>query len=252
MTATTGTFAKGVEVIKDIEIIEPRLRLDEREAQAALNAVRGRPVLDALAKLRIGPGRICEPVARVLDKAVVRAEATQKPLDSWIVVEGTAQAEEDIIRVRRSGYGPSDWIRSPACRVQVLLQTVGEPPPPTRSPPSNEPVAHHSIPPTSDHQVTAIHEALLEVIDPDLGVNIIDLGFVRAVSVKQGTASITMTLTSAACPLSAVIERQVVGALAAVSGVNSVHIDWRWLPAWKPSDITDSGREQLRSIGFSI
>ena len=55
----------------------------------------------------------------------------------------------------------------------------------------------------------AVREALLDVIDPDLGVNIVDLGFVRHVEVRDGTAVITMTLTSAACPLTSIMEDQI-------------------------------------------
>ena len=94
--------------------------------------------------------------------------------------------------------------------------------------------------------------ALSEVVDPDLGVNIVDLGFVRAVTLEGQTAVITMTLTSAACPLTGVMEEQIRTGLAALGRAGNFRIDWQWIPAWQPADITDSGREQLRAIGFSI
>ena len=102
-----------------------------------------------------------------------------------------------------------------------------------------------------------MREALAEVIDPDLGVNIVDLGFVRAVVVEGRTAVITMTLTSAACPLTGVLEDQIRAGLAPLAcvddgGVDDFRVDWQWLPAWRPADITDSGREQLRAIGFTM
>ena len=40
--------------------------------------------------------------------------------------------------------------------------------------------------------------------------------------------------------------------LAPLDGVDDVRVDWRWIPAWRPADITDSGREQLRAIGFTL
>ena len=99
---------------------------------------------------------------------------------------------------------------------------------------------------------SAVREALSEVIDPDLGVNIVDLGFIRAVAIEERTAVITMTLTSAACPLTGVMENQIRTALTSVDGIEGFRVDWQWLPAWRPADITDSGREQLRAIGFTV
>jgi metal-sulfur cluster biosynthetic enzyme len=98
----------------------------------------------------------------------------------------------------------------------------------------------------------AVCDALAEVIDPDLGVGVVDLGFVRAVAVDGRTAVITMTLTSAACPLTGVLEDQIRAALAPPSCVDDFRVDWQWIPAWRPADITDSGRDQLRAIGFTI
>jgi metal-sulfur cluster biosynthetic enzyme len=97
-----------------------------------------------------------------------------------------------------------------------------------------------------------VRDALSEVIDPDLGVNIVDLGFVRAVAIEGRTAVITMTLTSAACPLTHVMESQIRTGLAALDCVEDFRVEWQWLPAWRPADITDSGREQLSAIGFSF
>jgi metal-sulfur cluster biosynthetic enzyme len=101
-------------------------------------------------------------------------------------------------------------------------------------------------------RAAAVREALLDVIDPDLGVNIVDLGFVRHVEVQGGTAVITMTLTSAACPLTSIMEDQIRAELARVRDVSGFRVNWVWLPPWRPADITGSGRDQLRAIGFSL
>jgi metal-sulfur cluster biosynthetic enzyme len=106
--------------------------------------------------------------------------------------------------------------------------------------------------PVTAAREAAVREALSEVIDPDLGVNIVDLGFVRAVTVAGQTVAITMTLTSAACPLTSVMESQIQAGLAMVRGIDGFRVDWQWVPAWRPADITDAGREQLRAIGFTI
>ena len=61
-----------------------------------------------------------------------------------------------------------------------------------------------------------------------------------------------MTLTSAACPLTGVMENQIRAVLAPLDAIDEFRVDWQWIPAWRPADITDSGRDQLRAIGFTI
>ncbi len=96
-----------------------------------------------------------------------------------------------------------------------------------------------------------ILEALRDVVDPELGINVVDLGLVYGVTLDgERNVSIDMTLTSAACPLTDVIEDQAREALEGV--VNDFRINWVWLPPWGPEHITDDGREQLRALGFNI
>jgi metal-sulfur cluster biosynthetic enzyme len=94
-------------------------------------------------------------------------------------------------------------------------------------------------------------EAMHDVVDPELGINVVDLGLVYGVSLEQGNvAIIDMTLTSAACPLTDVIEEQTQLALDGL--VEGFKINWVWMPPWGPDKITDDGREQLRALGFTI
>jgi metal-sulfur cluster biosynthetic enzyme len=94
-------------------------------------------------------------------------------------------------------------------------------------------------------------EALRDVVDPELGINVVDLGLVYGVDVDaEKVATIDMTLTSAACPLTDVIEDQAADALSGV--VTDFRINWVWMPPWGPENITDDGREQLRALGFNI
>jgi metal-sulfur cluster biosynthetic enzyme len=104
----------------------------------------------------------------------------------------------------------------------------------------------------------AIDEAMRDVVDPELGVNVVDLGLVYDVHVEQEAEStvvtLDMTLTSAACPLTDVIEDQ---ASAALTGgptplASEVRINWVWMPPWGLDKITDEGREQLRALGFAV
>jgi len=94
-------------------------------------------------------------------------------------------------------------------------------------------------------------EALRDVVDPELGINVVDLGLVYGVDVDaERVATIDMTLTSAACPLTDVIEDQAREALEGL--VTDFRINWVWLPPWGPESITEDGREQLRALGFNI
>ena len=99
--------------------------------------------------------------------------------------------------------------------------------------------------------VADVEEALRDVIDPELGINVVDLGLIYGVVIDQtNTAVIDMTLTSAACPLTDVIEDQTNSALEGLVG--DVTINWVWMPPWGPDKITDDGREQLRALGFNV
>ena len=94
-------------------------------------------------------------------------------------------------------------------------------------------------------------EAMKDVVDPELGINVVDLGLVYGAQVHaDNTVTLDMTLTSAACPLTDVIEDQTRSALAPL--VDDVRINWVWMPPWGPDKITDDGREQLRALGFNV
>ena len=94
-------------------------------------------------------------------------------------------------------------------------------------------------------------EAMKEIIDPEIGVNIIDLGLVYGLQESEdGALLINMTLTSAGCPLQDVIEEQTAEALDSV--VDAFRINWVWMPPWGPEQITEDGKEMMRAIGFSI
>lgn len=96
-----------------------------------------------------------------------------------------------------------------------------------------------------------ILEAMRDVVDPELGVNVVDLGLVYGVSIDVANdVVIDMTLTSPTCPLTDQIEYHTQLALEGL--VNSASINWVWLPPWSLEMITDDGREQLRAIGYNL
>ncbi|BBY08436.1 MAG TPA: metal-sulfur cluster assembly factor [Mycobacterium sp.] len=108
-----------------------------------------------------------------------------------------------------------------------------------------------------DNELLAdVEEAMRDVVDPELGINVVDLGLVYGLNVEhsdEGTvALIDMTLTSPACPLTDVIEDQSRTALIGAGLVDELRINWVWNPPWGPDKITDDGREQLRALGFTV
>jgi metal-sulfur cluster biosynthetic enzyme len=108
----------------------------------------------------------------------------------------------------------------------------------------------------SDEVLADLEEAMRDVVDPELGINVVDLGLVYGLNIEKGetgdVALIDMTLTSAACPLTDVIEDQSRTALVGAGLVNEIKINWVWNPPWGPDKITEDGREQLRALGFTV
>jgi len=109
---------------------------------------------------------------------------------------------------------------------------------------------------TPDPSFDDLEEAMRDVVDPELGINVVDLGLVYGITAERGVATVDMTLTSAACPLTDVIEDQTRAALTGGTNggglVDDVKINWVWMPPWGPDKITDEGREQLQALGFRM
>jgi metal-sulfur cluster biosynthetic enzyme len=102
-------------------------------------------------------------------------------------------------------------------------------------------------------KIEDVEEAMRDVVDPELGINVVDLGLVYDIRVEpDNTATLDMTLTSAACPLTDVIEDQTNAALTSGGLVKDFRINWVWMPPWGPEKITEDGREQLRALGFTV
>jgi len=119
--------------------------------------------------------------------------------------------------------------------------------------------AGDAVPSIETPTLEDLEEAMRDVVDPELGINVVDLGLVYGITLDGEdsagkTAVLDMTLTSAACPLTDVIEDQarsvLVGGPAPL--VDDVRINWVWMPPWGPDKITEEGREQLRALGFNV
>ena len=99
---------------------------------------------------------------------------------------------------------------------------------------------------TTAFDATAVQEALTDVIDPELGVNIVDLGLVYDIAVAGPDVAITMTLTTPGCPLHASIAEAVQAVLEeTLPGVGLVDVDLVWDPPWTPARINAAGRQAL-------
>jgi metal-sulfur cluster biosynthetic enzyme len=103
---------------------------------------------------------------------------------------------------------------------------------------------------TSTLTVEDVEEAMKDVVDPELGINVVDLGLLYGINIDGSDVTLDMTLTSAACPLTDVIMDQTNQALEGLA--NDVAINWVWMPPWGPDKITDDGREMLRALGFNV
>lgn len=94
-------------------------------------------------------------------------------------------------------------------------------------------------------------EAMKNVVDPELGIDVVDLGLLYGVTIdEQGRAILTMTLTTPACPLTDLLEDGAAVALAPV--VDYFKVDWVWDPVWDLSMITEEGRQMLNAIGYNF
>lgn len=114
-------------------------------------------------------------------------------------------------------------------------------------------------PPQSEKQIEKaydIAEYLRDVIDPELGINVVDLGLVYDIWLEEEgdkeIAHINMTLTSPACPLTDMIAEQSEQAVVGGGLVDGLRINWVWMPPWGPHMITEEGREQLQALGFAV
>jgi metal-sulfur cluster biosynthetic enzyme len=98
-----------------------------------------------------------------------------------------------------------------------------------------------------------ILEAMKVVKDPEIPVNIVDLGLVYKTLVSEnGVVDIEMTLTSVGCPVQDMIRADVELALMRLEGVNAVNVDFVWTPPWVPAKMSEDGKRQMRMFGFSV
>lgn len=91
-----------------------------------------------------------------------------------------------------------------------------------------------------------VRSALCNVIDPELGINVVDLGLVYDVDVRDGHVHVAMTMTSPACPLGESLTAEAEVAIRKnVPEVTSVDVELTWEPRWNPSMMSEAVKTQL-------
>ncbi len=92
-----------------------------------------------------------------------------------------------------------------------------------------------------------LYEHLKAVIDPEVGLNIVDMGLVYDVTEMDGSIHVQMTLTSRGCPMGSFMTAEVQDVLGALDGVKSVEVELVWSPQWSPAMIRPGALEELRN-----
>ena len=95
-----------------------------------------------------------------------------------------------------------------------------------------------------------VWEALKVVTDPEIGIDVVNLGLVYGVDIKDSRVNIRMTLTSMGCPATGLIEFQAKEAVKTVDGVTDADVEWTFDPPWSPDRMTEEGRDMLQAMGF--
>jgi metal-sulfur cluster biosynthetic enzyme len=97
-----------------------------------------------------------------------------------------------------------------------------------------------------------LREALRDVEDPEMPVNIVDLGIVYSVSLAEGVASVKLTFTAMGCPASDLILEDIESRLLREPGVREVRVDVVWDPPWSARRLTPEGRDALQLWGLAV
>lgn len=91
----------------------------------------------------------------------------------------------------------------------------------------------------------AVLDALRQVMDPEIGCNIVDLGLIYGIAIEDGDVRITMTLTTPGCPMHESISAGAQMAVLGLEDVNDVNVELIWEPPWHPGRMTEAGRAMI-------
>ncbi|MXV76997.1 metal-sulfur cluster assembly factor [Candidatus Poribacteria bacterium] len=91
----------------------------------------------------------------------------------------------------------------------------------------------------------SVYEAIKEIIDPEIGINIVDMGLIYEVDIDDTTVDITMTLTSPGCPAGGQIVNGTQHVTQQLEGVEEVNVQVVWTPRWTPELMSEEARDEL-------
>lgn len=111
----------------------------------------------------------------------------------------------------------------------------------TNGAPAAEDGTRETAPPSPE----LVREAIRPVVDPEIGISIVDLGLVYDIQVEDGVAKITYTLTTMGCPVGPLIEHQVKEMLGALPGLRDYELTLTFTPPWSPEKMTEEARAAL-------
>lgn len=123
---------------------------------------------------------------------------------------------------------------------------------PTSDLPTND-LPTSDLPKSNLPSKEALLEALKVVKDPEIPLNVVDLGLIYNLEVREGgEVDVDMTLTSMGCPVQDMIQADAELACMQVEGVKKVNVEFVWSPAWSPAKMSEDGRKQMRMFGFNL
>jgi FeS assembly SUF system protein len=126
-----------------------------------------------------------------------------------------------------------------------FLEGFLEPPAPPPPPPTPGGAPDHAVTAADAELRERVIAALKDIYDPEIPVNIYDLGLIYGVAADNGHVTITMTLTTPHCPVAETMPGEVEMKAGAVPGVGAVEVKLVWEPAWSPASMTDEARLEL-------
>ena len=98
----------------------------------------------------------------------------------------------------------------------------------------------------------AMRKALTAVLDPEIGINIVDLGLIYGVEAADGTAHVTMTLTTMGCPLTELLHQQCTLVLTRLPNIDDADVEFTFSPPWSTDMMSGEAKEELRAMGFNV
>ncbi|RKZ26894.1 hypothetical protein DRQ26_03790 [bacterium] len=93
---------------------------------------------------------------------------------------------------------------------------------------------------------------LKKIFDPEIPINIYDLGFIYDIGIDNGKVHILMTLTVPGCPIHHILTRQIKEQLSRLDGIEEVDVELTFEPRWSVEKITEDGKARLRELGYNV